>query len=84
MDKFWSLPENKVTFQQFFIKWVKETYTGKNSVYLGGSHIDDMTACLRVSNGHVTSEYLLKCNHEEADDRIMYHINHGVKVDKLQ
>ena len=27
---------------------------------------------------------LLKCEHEEADDRIMYHISHAVKVDRYQ
>ena len=81
MDKFWSLNENKVNFQQFFIKWVKETYSNSESVYLGGSHVDNMTSCVLLSNGLITLERLLKCDHEEADDRILFHVNHGVKVE---
>ena len=27
---------------------------------------------------------LLKCAHEEADDRIMYHVNHAVSVENFQ
>ena len=85
MDTFWSLNDNKVNFQQFFIKWVKETYSNiESSVYLDGSHVDDVTSCVLISNGHITLERLLKCDHEEADDRILFHVNHGVKVEKFR
>ena len=84
MDKFWSLNENKVNFQQFFIKWVKETYSNSEPVYLCGSYVDDMTSCVLLSSGHITLERLLKCDHEEADDRILFRVNHGVKVEKFR
>ena len=84
MDKFWSLTENKVNFKQFFIKWVKETYSNSESVYLRGSHVDDTTSCVLLSNGNITLERLLKCDHEEADDRILFYVNHGVKVEKFR
>ena len=83
IDKFWSLNENKINFQQFFIKSVKETYSNSEPVYLGGSYVDDMTSCVLLSNGHITLERLLKCDHDEADDRILFHVNHGVKVENF-
>ena len=31
-------------------------------------------------NHSVSMERLLECSHEEADDRIMFHVNHAVKI----
>ena len=31
-------------------------------------------------NHSVSMERLLECSHEEADDRIMLHVNHAVKI----
>ena len=45
--------------------------------------MDDLTICLKLHNGIVQSLHLLKCNHEEADDRIMYHVNHAVAIDNF-
>ena len=28
----------------------------------------------------MTQQRQLKCNHEEADDRILFHVNHGVRT----
>ena len=36
-----------------------------------------------LSDGILTQDHLLKCDHEEADDRIMLNVNHAVKVDKF-
>ena len=80
----WPSTENKVRLQQFFIKWLSETYKDRKPVYLGGSHVDNLSACLRVSEGHVSYVRLLKCGNEEADDRIMFHINHAVIMDQFQ
>ena len=53
MDKFWSLSENKVSFQQFFIQWLMSTYSGDDKItFLGG---------LQVSNAE--AEPLLSCSH---------------------
>ena len=42
--------------------------------------------CLSVSNAEKESqkEPLLRCTHEDADDRIMFHLSHGVKVGKFK
>ena len=42
-----------------------------------------MTSCLKILNNEVSQQPLLKCNHEEADDRILFHVNHGVRHDCL-
>jgi len=84
MESFWSSTENKVRLQQFFIKWMIETYKDCKPVYLGGSHLTDLTACMKLVQGNEGYERLLKCDHEEADDRIMFHVNHAVTVDKFR
>ena len=71
MNRFWSSTTNKVRLQQFFINWVCENYKDQIPVYLGGSHENDLSACLRVTDGRGNYVRLLKCDHEEADDRIM-------------
>ena len=84
MKKFWPLSSNKVSFQQIFIKWVTENQPDSRCIYLGGSHKDDVTICVRVENRNCTVERLLHCYHEEADDRIMCHVNHAVTVSNFQ
>ena len=74
MDKFWSSPEIKMHFQQFFIKWIIQTYDRK-PLHLGGAHEFDQKSCIKVSEGCSQDIRLLKCSHEEADDRIIYHVN---------
>ena len=49
-------------------------------IYLSGSHDSDVTTCVNVSEGRTKIIRLLKCAHEEADDRIMYHVNHAVST----
>ena len=66
------------------MKWLSETYKDRKPVYLGDSHVDNLSACLRVSEGHESYVRLLKCDHEEADDRIMFHINHKVIIDQFR
>ena len=38
---------------------------------------------LKLSDGIQTQDHHLKYDHEEADDLIMFHVNHAVKVDKF-
>ena len=52
-------------------------------LYLGGSHPVNMNSCLRISGNESSLEPLLLCYHEEADDRLMYHVNHAIKVDRI-
>ena len=77
MDSFWSSSKNKVELQMCFINWICKSYVDSKPVYLGGSHPEDITKCVKVCDGISEDIRLLKCDHEEADDRIMYHINHA-------
>ena len=56
-------------------------YDGNKPVYLGGSHVEDLTSCVKLCNGGIQNIYLLKCNHEEADDRIIFHATHAITVE---
>ena len=51
-------------------------------MYLGGCHIDDDSACVRVFHRSAEIESRLHCTHEEADDRVLFHLRHGVKFEK--
>ena len=42
------------------------------------------TACLKVSDRNISNIRLLKCKNKEADDRIMFHVDHGVIFDQHQ
>ena len=84
MNRFWSSTTNKVRLQQFFINWVCDNYKDQRPVYLGGSHENDLSACLKVTDGRGNYVCLLKCDHKEADDRIMLHVNHAVIVDQFR
>ena len=37
-----------------------------------------------ISNGIVSFQQLLKCDHEEADDQLLFHANHAIKVDNFK
>ena len=37
-----------------------------------------MKTCIQIENGSFSVERLLQCSHEEADDRVMFHLNHAV------
>ena len=36
-----------------------------------------------MCNGAITAERLLECTHEEADDRVLFHVNHAVNVGRF-
>ena len=58
-----------------------DEYNGSSIVYLGGSHKEDEFSCIQVLNGSTKEEPLLKCSHEEADNRIL--LSEGVKIGKF-
>ena len=60
-----------------------ENYSQSIPLYLGGSHHGEITSFFMPSDGILTQDHLLKCDHEEADDWIMFHLNHPVKVEKF-
>ena len=84
MDMFWALADNKMRLQHFFIKWLTEHYSGIQPLYFGGAHPDDIASCVKIVNGCITLDRLLKCDHEEADDRILFYVSHAIKVDRYQ
>ena len=51
---------------------------------MGGAIPDSITSCVKVCGGHTSSQGLLKCFHEEANDRTMIHISHAVRVMNFQ
>ena len=81
MERFWSSSENKVNLQQFFIRWMIKTYTDVTLYML--VDLIQMTSRVKIFKGTREMVCLLKCDHEEADDRMMFHINHAVNVDQL-
>ena len=38
---------------------------------------------MKVFRGRASTEEVLKCTHEEADDRIFFHVNDGIKRDNF-
>ena len=52
-------------------------------MFLSGSNVDDRTTCLKLHSGIVQSLRLLKCDHEEAVDRIMCHFNNAVTINNF-
>ena len=83
MDRFWPVSKNKVAFQQVFIEWAIENVVNnqfKKQLFLGGSHKEGSELCFSVIDGIVKAERLLECAHEEADDRLLFHVNHAAKV----
>ena len=79
MERFWALPTNKTSLQQHFIKWVMkklETEIFEKHLFLGGSHEESSDVCLSFVGGSFSRERLLRCTHEEADDRIIFHAHH--------
>ena len=81
MEKFWGSPRNKMQLEQMFIEWVLKECKGSKPLYLGGANRDDITSCYKVMDGNISAQPLLKCCHEEADDRIIFHVNHAVKLE---
>ena len=84
IDRFWVLPHNKMALQQNFIVWALETAKIENyekELYLGGCHEENSDMCVSYINGSVQRERLLECTHDEADDRLLFHMNHAVKVE---
>ena len=53
-------------------------------VYLGGCNENNLYGCYRLVGGNKDEIRLLYCEHEEADDRLQYHISHAVKVEKFE
>ena len=79
MDRFWASSDNKMKFQQAFIDWMTFHYQSNIPVFLGGANTENITSCRQISDGEVKAVPSLRNDHEEADDRMMYHLNQSIK-----
>ena len=82
-ERFSASGKNEINLQIMLINWLIDDYKSRLPLYLGGSHQSDLNMCMCLQNGVATDFPDLKCFHEEADDRIMYHINHAAKIDSF-
>ena len=84
LQKIWVCDDNKISLQQFFIAWICNNYHGDKYVYLGGCHEKvELYECYMLHNGVKSQVRLLHCTHEEADDKMQYHISHAVDIDRI-
>jgi len=84
INSFWGSISNKMQLQQSFIDWIQKTYDGQIPIFLGGAIKEDITSCYKLENSTTTTQNRLKCMHEEADDRMMFHINHAIQIDRFK
>ena len=48
-----------------------------------GSLPEHLIRCIRICSGESFSCRSLQCDHEEADDRLLHHIHHAVRVENF-
>ena len=75
LDMFWSSMLNKVRLQQYVFKWMKKNIQSEKEIVFGGVYGGE---CRKLLSGNETKITELSSIQEEADDRIMFHINDGV------
>ena len=75
MKKFWSVLENKINFQDYFVKYCYNNYKGSKPLYLAGGTKSSPHKCMVISNGKYQEASHEEASHEEADDRMMFSIN---------
>ena len=77
-----SSDDNKKEFQHIFISWMISSYLEEKPVYLGGCHqFGEEEYCYKISNGIKTLVPELQSSLDEADDRMMVHVNHATTLD---
>ena len=85
MDRFWSSLENKMKFQQSFIKWACYNYVSDVPIYLGGAGEESVNACIKVGSNDPSDDVdSLRNTHEEADDCMMFHVHQSVTSKKFE
>ena len=72
MEEFWSVQENKSSFQDFFARFCIGNYKGNGELILAGGLLSDPERCTVISNGTMNNFVTWRASHEEADDRIMH------------
>ncbi|KAF3832797.1 hypothetical protein F7725_026462, partial [Dissostichus mawsoni] len=69
LENFWSSSISKTAFQAFYVQWLTTNYQGTKPLYLGISPQAWIVSAWRTSPFP-----RLNCTHEEADDRMMFHV----------
>ena len=64
-----------------FINWLYKTCKDDKPIYLGGSVAGGLTGCIRIIGGISSSCRALTCDHEDVDERILFHINYAIQVE---
>ena len=80
-ERFWCSSDNKIQFQKFFIAWLVEYHHDQKPVYLGGCHQNAIDKCFVLQNGTLIEKPSLEYSCDEADDRIIFHLNNAVQTD---
>ena len=75
----WSSSSNKLKFEQVFIKWMLQNFKDPRPFYFGGAYKSCIQRCVKLTNGNYHEVNCLKCPQEEADDRIMIHIDNSLR-----
>ncbi|KAG1701378.1 hypothetical protein GQR58_004754 [Nymphon striatum] len=73
-DMFWSSSLNNVPLQEYVFKWMLQNVESNKEIFFGGVYGGE---CRKLLAGTETQIAELSRNQEEADDRIMFHINDG-------
>ena len=85
MDRFWSSSENKMKFQQSFIKWACCNCVSEVPIYLGGAGEENVTACIKVCLNDPSDDVASQRNtHEEANDCMMFHVHQSVTTKSFE
>ena len=66
--------------EQIFIEWIIKSYKGSRPLFLVSGNKDDIMSCVMIANGEVRFQLLLEYDHEEADDWLLFHANHALKL----
>ena len=69
LENYWSSSISKSTFQAFYVEWLTTNYIDTKPLYLGIS-----PQSWFVSAGHASLFPRLNCTYEEADDRMIFHV----------
>ena len=75
LDMFWSSMFNKVRLHEYVFKWMLQNVESDKEIFVGGVYGGECRKLLAGTETQITEH---SSNQEEADDRIMFHINDGV------
>ncbi|KAG1714927.1 Thrombospondin-3b [Nymphon striatum] len=88
LDRLWASVSNKSKFEAFFIRWITEQIQGMENmstpVFLGVAHETDMYKCIRLDSLNAEDVPQLRCTHQEADDRLLLHIQHATCAESFK